>query len=226
MKRKALNFISSVFVFCLLANTTLITIVHAEESIYINVGEAEVKRSLIAIPTIKATSNTKDFLQAKNILQASIEKNLNFTNYFKLIPAASYLEDINSVSHLPKSIDASQGFDFQKWKDAGAEFLIQGIVRKIGKNASSELYLYYVPQNRLILQKEYSNSNDSFLEMANDFSNDVMLKLTGKTSIFKTKLVMTSDRNNSGYKEVFTSNWDGANFKQVTIHKSISLSPT
>jgi TolB protein len=198
----------------------------AEDSIYINVGEAEVKRSLLAMPTIKTATDNKEFLQAKNILQAKIEKNLNFTNYFKFIPAASFLEDVNKVSHLPKSSDENNGFDFQKWTDAGAEFLIQGIVRKTGRGAVADLYLYYVPQARLIFKKDYSNGDNSFSEMANDFSNDVMLKLTGKPSIFKTKLVMTTDRNNPGHKEVFTSEWDGSNFQQITTHKSISLSPT
>lgn len=197
----------------------------SQDAIYINVGEAEVKRSLIAVPPIKTAAESKDFAQAKNILQATIEKSLNFTNYFKLVPPASFLEETTKVSHLPKSQDA-RGFDFQKWQDSGAEFLVQGIVNKTGGGASTELYLYYVPQSRLIFQKEYRNNDNSFMEMAYDFSNDVMLKLTGKTSIFKTKLVMTSDRNSRGNKEVFISNWDGTSFRQITTHKSIALSPT
>lgn len=206
---------------CLFSNP-----VFAEESIYINVGEADVKRSLLAFPDVKTKSDSKEYLQAKNYLKATVEKNLNFTNYFKLIPAASFKEDVKSVSHLPKELDPKDGFDFEKWKEAGAEFLIQGIVRKIGKNATSELYLYYVPQNKLILKKEYTNDSDSFIEMANDFSNDVMLKLTGKPSIFKTKIVMTSDKKTRGNKEIFVSNWDGSSAFPVTDHKSITLSPT
>lgn len=198
----------------------------AEESIYINVGEAEVKKSLLAFPPVKTSSNAKEFSQAKSILESTIDKNLNFTNYFKIIPKTSYLEDVNKVSHLPKTLDSKNGFDFQKWNDANAEFLIQGVVKKVGKDASTEMFLYYVPQNKLVLQKEYENVNNSFSEMANDFSNDVMLKLTGKSSIFKTKIVMTSDRGNPGFKEVFTANWDGSNFNRETFHKSASLSPT
>ncbi len=198
----------------------------AEESIYINVGDAEVKRSLLAFPPLKMSSDSKDYLQAKNILEAAIEKNLNFTNYFKFIPASSFLEDTKKVSHLPKSEQVSNGFDFQKWKDSGAEFLIQGMVRRTGRGATTEFYLYYIPQERLVFNKAYTNNANSFLEMANDFSNDVMLKLTGKASIFKTKLVMTSDRNNIGFKEVFVANWDGSDFKQIIDHNSISMSPT
>lgn len=197
-----------------------------DDSIYINVGKAEVKRSLIAFPSLKMKSSNKDFLMSKNILQAAIEKNLGFTNYFKIIPAASFLEDSANVSHLPLSETEKNGFDFQKWKDISSEFLIQGIVEKVGRNSSVELYLYYVPKDRLIFKKQYTSSNGSFIDIANEFSNDVMLKLTGKSSIFKTKLVMTSDKNNPGFKEVFTSNWDGSDFEQVTTHKSSALSPT
>lgn len=198
----------------------------AEDSIMINVGDAEIKRSLLAFPSLKIASENKDFLIAKSILSAGVEKNLNFTNYFKFVPASSFLEDSKNVSHLPKSEQVPDGFDFQKWQDTGAEFLIQGVVRRVGKNAMTEFFLYYVPQQKLIFNKEYFNASNSYLEMANDFSNDVMLKLTGKASIFKTKLVMTSDRNNLGFKEVFISNWDGSDFRQVTTHRSISLSPT
>lgn len=234
MKRKFniafLPMLSLVFLFLSMTSwaqeqTATSTTAPSKDAIYINVGEAEIKRSLLAIPTLKTAAQTSDFLQAKNTLQATIEKSLNFTNYFKLVPAASFLEDVNKVSHLPKDQDQKNGFDFQKWKDTGTEFLVQGIVRKVGSGASADLYLYYVPQNRLILQKEYKSPTNSFVEMAYDFSNDVMQKLTGKPSIFKTKLVMTSDRNNAGFKEVFVSNWDGSGFQQVTTHKSIALSP-
>ncbi len=198
----------------------------ADDSIYINVGKAEVKRSLIAFPSLKVKSNNKTFLKSKNTLQAAIEKNLKFTNYFQMIPAASFLENTSNVTYLPKSPKERKGFDFQKWQDISAEFLIQGVVKKVGRNASTELFLYYVPKNRLIFQKEYTSTEGSFSDIANDFSNDVMLKLTGTSSIFKTKLVMTSDRNNPGFKEVFTADWDGSNFEQITTHKSSSLSPT
>lgn len=198
----------------------------SEDSLYINVGDAEIKRSLIGFPALKTYDSSKDFQQAKSILETSIEKNLNFTNYFKFIPSTNFLENPAEVSHLPKAMDAQKGFDFEKWKTTGAEFLIQGVVRKAGRSPVAELYLYYVPQQKLVFQKEYTSTNGSIVDISNDFSNDVMLKLTGKSSIFKTKIVMTSDRGVPGFKEVFTCNWDGTNFQKITSHRTISLSPT
>lgn len=197
----------------------------AHDPIYINIGKAVVKKSLVAMPGLKIPSERKKFLHVKNIVEFTIQKNLNFTHYFKFIPASSFFEDPRTVSHFPLSIDRKAGFNFKKWAQIHSEFLIQGKVIRAGKNPKVELFLYYVPQEKLIFKKKYSNRKNQPSLIAHEFANDVLQKLTGQKSIFLTKIVMTSNRKGLKAKEIFTMNWDGSDLKQISYHKSSALSP-
>ena len=177
------------------------------------------------MPGLKTSSERKHFLKVKNALEFAVQKDLNFTNYFKFIPASSFLENPRSVSHQPLSIDRKAGFDFKKWANINAEFLIQGKVLRAGKKSKVEFFLYYVPQEKLIFKKEYSNKKNQPTLMAHKFANDVLQKLTGQKSIFMTKIAITSNRKPLKAKEVFIINWDGTNLKQISFHKSSALSP-
>lgn len=196
------------------------------EQIYINIGRAQVKKSLVAMPGIQMNKDSVEFKKARDLIQHTIEKNLNFSNYFQFIPASSFLEKPNTVSYLPKNLDR-KGFDFKKWQDNNAEFLIQGFIRNVSaKNVTIRLYLYYVPQSKLVFEKDYTVSALFPQEAGHDFANDVMQKLTGVPSIFKTKILAGSDRAGRGFKEIYSMNWDGSQITQLTTHKSITLSPT
>lgn len=208
-----------------LAQTPQLQATKKSDQIYINVGRAQLKKSLVAMPGIQTQKNTSAFKKAKDLIQHTIEKDLNFSNYFKFIPASSFLEKPGSVSYLPKNL-SPKGFDFQKWKDINAEFLIQGNIKSHGKNTTAHMYLYYIPQNKLVFEKEYTAPSTFPQEIGHDFSNDVMKKLTGLPSIFKTKILVSSDRAGKGLKEIFSMNWDGSQVQKVTNHKSITLSPS
>lgn len=209
------------------AQTPQFATAKSSDQIYINIGRAQVKKSLIAMPGIQVQKDNTDFKKARDLIQHTIEKDLNFSTYFQFIPASSFLEKPNTVSYLPKSLDPKRGFDFQKWKDNNAEFLIQGLVKSASsKGVEIRLYLYYIPQNKLVFEKEYTGTTQFPQSIGHDFANDVMQKLTGLPSIFKTKILAGSDRGGGGNKEIFEMNWDGSQMQQLTFHKSITLSPT
>ncbi len=196
------------------------------EHIYINIGKAQMKKSLIAMPGIQISKDSADFKKSRDLIQRTIESDLNFSNYFQFMPASSFLEKPSEVSYLPKNLDR-KGFDFKKWQDNNTEFLIQGLVKSVsGKEVTLRLYLYYVPESKLVFEKDYTATALFPQEAGHDFANDVMQKLTGLPSIFKTKILAGSDRAGKGFKEIYSMNWDGSQITQLTEHKSITLSPT
>lgn len=222
--KSTLMFITAMIFTAVQAQTT--PMAGKDEQIYINVGKAQIKKSLIAMPGVQLNSESAQAKKVRDIFQHTVEQDLNFSNYFKFIPASSFLEKPGSVSYLPKNLDPKKGFDFQKWQDTNTEFLVQGIVKKANnQDAVLHMYLYYVPQNKLVFEQEYKGSATVPQLIAHDFANDVMKKLTGLTSIFKTKILASSDRAGRGFKEIYMMNWDGSQVAQLTTHKSISLSP-
>lgn len=183
------------------------------ERLKIDVGRAGSKKSVVAFPSL--------FDQAKfpgNGLEQKIAKNMEFSSYFKFA-------DLKNLT-LPSSINAPVSEEFSKaLSKKGIEFLILGKLFNSGSTSNATFKIYYLSKNQLALNKTFSARKGNWTTIANKFSNDFIQLLTGKKSIFNTRLVFTSDRPGRGYKEVYVSNWDGSGLRRITYHKSSSFSP-
>ena len=79
-----------------------------------------------------------------------------------------------------------------------------------------------VTDNRggVVLQKTYTGNTRT---AAHFFSDDIVDTLTNTPGIASSKIAFVSNR--SGAKEVYTADYDGANQKQITQDKAISVAP-
>ena len=71
-----------------------------------------------------------------------------------------------------------------------------------------------------VLSKSYSGPARS---LAHQFADDIVETLTGNPGIAHTKIAFVSDR--SGKKEIYVADYDGANVKQLTNDRAISVAP-
>ncbi len=216
-------FLLSLFAACFLGSSRS---AHSSDSnIYISVGEAQVRKSLMALPTFKyfGASQAKPHLQAGDYLYKIIFNNLTVSGLFTFIKPEAFLEDPNKTTLKPAPGDAG-GFNYNNWKTIGTEFLVRGGYKVTGNTVSLEIFVYHVPQAKLILGKTYEGSLNSTRKIAHTFSNDLIKSLTGRRGMFDTKVV-ASITTKPGQKEIFTMDWDGANEQQITTHKSIAISP-
>ena len=71
-----------------------------------------------------------------------------------------------------------------------------------------------------VLQKTYSANTRT---AAHQFSDDIVETLTGGKGIANSKIVFVSNR--SGAKEVYSADYDGANQRQITQDRAISVAP-
>jgi len=72
-----------------------------------------------------------------------------------------------------------------------------------------------------VLRKFYTGDVRS---IAHQFADDIVETLTGKKGIASTKIAFVSTR--SGSKEIYIADYDGANVKQLTHDRSISVAPS
>ena len=79
-----------------------------------------------------------------------------------------------------------------------------------------------VTDNRggVVLQKTYSGDTRS---AAHKFSDDIVETLTGQNGIAASKFAFVSNR--TGSKEIYISDYDGANQRQITQERAISVAP-
>jgi TolB protein len=196
--------------------------------IYIKAGDANIKKSLIAVPPIlflSSPSGAPNYKTAGADLFNTINHDLEVSNLFTIIKQAAYLEDTGKVGLTPAP-GTTNGFKFELWSKIKADFLVRGGYKITeGNKLEFEVYLYYVPQAKLILGKKYESTVSETRQTAHTFCDDLMKALTGKNGIFRTKFVVASDRAGHRWKEIFVMDWDGRNYVQITNHHSISLSP-
>jgi TolB protein len=198
-----------------------------EEGIYIKVGEAKLKKSLLALPPLHLFSNSGG-ASGKTIgvdLYNTIVNDLDVSSYFQFIKQEAFLEDTAKAALRPAGQDEN-GFKFENWKQIGAEFLIKGGYTITGNDLELEAYVYHVPQSKLVFGKKYAGTVKSARRIAHTFCNDVLERLTGQRGMFLSKFVFASDKGGDKQKEIFVSDWDGQNSERVTFHKAIALSPS
>lgn len=195
-----------------------------ENQVYIKLGEAKARKSLIAIPKFKMPSTSSAVTDAHQKVYSTLVNNLTVSALFDIVPETSFLEDINKKGLKPAPLDPN-GFSFASWKQIGAEFLVRADLVIRNKEINSEFYLYHINRGVVIMGKKYKAPESAARQLAHTISNDVVKALTGSESMYLSKFVFASDRDGGNFREIYSMDWDGANLEKVTNHKSIALSP-
>ncbi len=205
---------------------TLSLVVRAQDSgIYIKVGEAQIKKSMIAFPQpnfIGSGLATPQQAKTGAELFKVIQHDLLVTGYFDF--ATTFLDDISNTAPVPVTADPN-GFKFENLKKIGANFIIRIAFSISGNNLTVDTYTYQVESTRLVLGKKYTTTLTNLNRIAHTFSNDLLKALTGKEGMFLSKVVASVAKEGSKVKEIYTMDWDGYNLHQETFHNSIALSP-
>ena len=137
---------------------------------------------------------------------------------------AAFLEDPAKTNIKPAPKEEN-GFKFEPLKTAGAEFLIRTGYSIVNSDVVVEMFLYHVPQSKLVIGKRYKSTLSQSKQIANTMANDVLEALTGVRGSFMSKLVTTSDRAGGQAKEVYSMDLDGSNIEKLSQHRSSALSP-
>lgn len=194
--------------------------------IYIKLGEARTKKSLLALPALQnlgSSSSSKDIAAGNEIFNV-IKNDLEVSTYFQFIDKAAFLED-PSKKGLKPAPGEPNGFNFASWKQIGAEFLIMGGYSSAGGDISLDIYLYHVGKASLVFGKKYKAPQSGARKLAHTFANDVLKSLTGKEGMYLSKITVATDRDSGRSREIFVMDWDGANPTKISNHQSIALSP-
>ncbi|MFN8791180.1 MAG: translocation protein TolB [Bdellovibrionales bacterium] len=194
--------------------------------IYIKLGEARTKKSLLALPVFQnlGTSRSSSDVAIGNELFKTLTNDLEVSTYFQFLDPAGFLEDVTNKGLRPVSQEPN-GFNFASWQQLKADFLIRAGYSVTGNDLHLEAYLYHVPKASLVFGKKYKTNKNAARKMAHTFANDIMKALTGEEGMYLSRIVVASDKGVAPAREIFVMDWDGANFQKISNHRSIALSP-
>ncbi len=183
----------------------------------INISNPFLNKTPVAVAEFKALTGKDAETEIGATALQILNEGLAFTGYLKLVNPRAFLSN-----PAQSGIQLGQ-INFRDWTGIGAELLITGGVEIDQDQVQLKLRLFDTFNTKLLKGKIYTGPPGQVRRMIHLFCAEVSHALTGTWGVFNSKLSFISTVN--GNKEVFISDFDGHNPRQVTHHKSISLSP-
>jgi TolB protein len=141
-----------------------------------------------------------------------IRADLMFSRYFEVI------EEPMSPANLSNN---KESLNF--WKTRGAAWLVSGKASRGEKVWTLTARLHSLESGKVLLEKFYQGEPRAMRRAAHLFSDDVILRVTGRKGLAHSKIAFAND--STGVKEIYTIDYDGENLVQLTKDRSIALLP-
>jgi TolB protein len=190
----------------------------AKEVDYINISNPFLNKSPIAITKFKTFNGHDVEVNHGKAAEQILKDALDFTGYLKVLNSEAFLSNPSQTG-----IQLGQ-INFRDWTAIGADLLITGGIEERENQVTLKLRLFDAFNSKLLVGKVYTGASSQVRRMVHLFCSEVSHKLTGNWGVFNSKISFVSTVN--GHKEIFVCEFDGHNPKQITHHKSISLSPS
>lgn len=145
-------------------------------------------------------------------LDSTIQGGLDFTGLFNLMSAPLNIRNAQNGA-----------LNLGAVRSIGADVFVGGTVTKQSGDPAMQMQVWDVT-GKLLLNRKYSGQDKALRDIGLRFCADLVELLTGKRSVFGTKMVFVS--NGTGQKEIYMCDFDGTNIRQLTNTKSISLTPS
>ena len=121
------------------------------------------------------------------------------------------------------ALTGDQQRDFELYRSLRNELLLTTDVRAEGDKLVLEGRVFDLQSGEVVLGKRYRGQVTVARRIAHTVADEIVQFFSGRQGISLTSVAFYSDRN--GFKEVYLMDFDGANQRAITGHKSISLSP-
>ncbi len=148
-------------------------------------------------------------------INSVVHDGLDFTGLFSLLSPPLNIRE--------SSAGKGQALNFSALNSVGAEIYAGGSVVSNSGNVSFNAVVYETLGAKPILRKSYTGTPAELRAIGHRFCADLVELLTGKKSLFGSKIVFVSNR--TGFKEVYQCDFDGQGVEQLTSSKTITLTP-
>jgi len=179
-------------------------------------GAAQRRVPLIVTPLLPGAASDADSRKAADLIRAVIGADLTYSGVFNVLPPSMYASVTPVGGRWP----------LRDFAAMGAQGVVSGSVARDPKQPQwlvVEGVVYDSRSEALITGKRYRGEPPLARDIAHRIANDVMVAYTGRAGVSLTRIVMVG--RNGAAKEVYVMDYDGADLKQITMNKSINVSP-
>lgn len=202
-------------VFLLVAVLIAWTSAQAQTTIKLGSGATVDKRSQVAVPPL-ATSDGSLSKMARELSEV-IGFDLEFSGLFNVIAPAQFPPQFTALDPDVTKVD------FNIWRVTKAEYFVYGYVRQEGNEFVGQFRLFDMATGQQIVGQELRVDSKTPRLAAHRFSEEVIRAVDGTPGSGTSEICFSGGE--TGKKEIYISDYDGANVQQVTKHGSISIKP-
>jgi TolB protein len=183
----------------------------------------------LAVPDFIPLSGDAETDRIAKMISQVLFDDLSFEREFSLIPRDVYttIPAAKSLADVP----------VDRWRELNADGVVVGTVEKSGAGIHVEIRLLNVKAgpNSIGFGKAYDGSAANPRIYAHTFSDELHQQQRALHGVARTKLTFNSDRDgermtgtveNRGVKEIYISDYDGANQRRVTTNQTLNVFPT
>jgi len=181
-----------------------------------------------AVPDFIVLTPDAETAEAAHLMGAVLWDDLAFEREFYMVPRDTY-----------RSVPAAasmQSIPFSRWRELGADGLVMGSVQKTGPQSFRvEVRLFDIRSGRSVMAKQYDGSTANPRLYAHTAADEIHQQQRALRGAARTKLTFSSDRDGDrisgavverAVKEIYISDYDGANQRRVTVTRALNLYPT
>ncbi|MBI1910017.1 MAG: Tol-Pal system beta propeller repeat protein TolB [Deltaproteobacteria bacterium] len=188
----------------------------AEARIYIMVDQPLEKKFPIAVPDLINTGS-RDPEEWAETLPEIIRKDLQIAGLFEVMNPDSFpRQDEKNFT--------AETVRFAAWNLIGTQALIKGAFSYKKDVISVEMRLFDPALGKQLVGHRYTAKLNEAGVVAHHFVDEVMEVLTGVRGPFSSRIAFASVVGKN--KEIFVTDVDGGNLRQITASKTISISPS
>lgn len=169
----------------------------------------------IAVPPCAAVDPTLTSLATE--LAQVVADDLAFSGLFDVLPASRYPAGFVALDPDVQKLDQAG------WAATKAEHLVFGNVKQEGDQLVTEFRLFDLVTNNQVFGLQLKVDKSFPRLAAHHFSEEIIRNLEGTAGIGTSEICFSAGA--TGSKEIYVSDYDGANVQQVTKHNSISIKP-
>jgi TolB protein len=172
------------------------------------------EKVVIALPLfVGEGSGAADAAAVRDVLGFDLEN----SGYFSLVENTAFVDDVERQDRAERDIN------FPEWVALGAEVLVKGAIDVGLTEVTVEASVYDLARGQPIFGRRYTGDVDNWRHAVHRLSDDIVRQLTGEPGIASTRIAYVSDE--SGTKEVYVMDYDGARELRVTRGGTMAMYP-
>lgn len=140
-----------------------------------------------------------------------------------------YKHKFNNIDYSEKGQESYSKPRLEKWKESGITYFVASQMSSSGQGIEAKFKVWSVLTGKEMFSQSFKLQQKSLRATAHQIADGIYRAVTGKPSVFNSKIVFVSDRGTHGkdsVKELFLMDFDGNRVEKLTNFRSIVLSPS